>query len=60
MAWATSASLKSISGKNHGEGLNVAVFAAGESGNGGGVDSAAQKNTERNVGDQVLTDGAFQ
>ena len=47
-------------GKNHGEGLNVAVFAAGESGEGGGVDSAAQKNAQQDVGDQVLAHGAFQ
>src|ERR1700677_357549 len=46
--------------KNHGERLNVAVFAASQSGNGGRVDSTAQEYAQRNVGDQVLADGAFQ
>jgi hypothetical protein len=46
--------------KDYRERLNVAVIAAGERGDGGRVDAAAQENAQRNIGDQVFTDGTFQ
>ena len=51
---------KPLLGKHDCKRAQIALRPAGEANQRGGIDATRKKNTERNIGNQVIADGFFQ